>query len=77
MINDHQKDAMPQTSAERVAEMKRRAQGFAEPMFSMINDIPDDNVATGIRLADFLPSPWDNADGLVTLAGDAAHAMTM
>lgn len=58
--------------------MKKRAPGFAEPLLSMIMDIPDDNTtATGLRLADFPCTPWDNRNGLVTLVGDAAHAMTM
>lgn len=79
MVQDADKDAIPKTSPERVAEMKRRAQGFAEPMLSMIMDIPDDSTsATGLPLADFPPvEPFDNMDGLVTLAGDSAHAMTM
>lgn len=78
MVDDVEKDAIPKTSAERVAEMKRRAQGFAEPMLSMVMDIPDDSTsATGLRLADFPCEPWDNMNGLVTLAGDSAHAMTM
>jgi 2-polyprenyl-6-methoxyphenol hydroxylase-like FAD-dependent oxidoreductase len=78
MINDEEKDAIPKTSPERVAEMKRRAQGFAEPLLSMIMDIPDDSPSTtGMRLADFPCESWDNMNGLVTLAGDSAHAMTM
>jgi hypothetical protein len=59
-------------------QIKKRAAGFCEPMRSMIANIPPDNpTATCLRLADFPASPWDNANGLVTLAGDAAHAMTM
>lgn len=58
--------------------MKQRAEGFAEPLLSMIMDIPDDSTtATGLRLADFPCMPWDNTNGSITLAGDAAHAMTM
>lgn len=78
MVNDTEKDAIPKTSPERVAEMKRRATGFAEPLLSMIMNIPDDSMsATGLRLADFPCEPWNNVNGLVTLAGDSAHAMTM
>lgn len=78
MVNDLKKNAIPKTSSERVAEMKRRAKGFAEPLLSMIMDIPDDSsIATGLRLADILYEPWDNENGLVTMAGDSAHAMTM
>ncbi|TVY82359.1 putative FAD-dependent monooxygenase [Lachnellula suecica] len=78
MVNDPEQDKIPRDPHERVAEMKRRAQGFAEPMLSMIMDIPDDSTtATGLPLADFPTTPWDNLHGTVTLAGDAAHAMTM
>ena len=78
MVNDLGKDAVPRDSINRIAEMKRRAQGFAEPLLSMIMDIPDDSLAsTGLRLADFPAIPWDNCNGLVTTAGDSAHAMPM
>jgi 2-polyprenyl-6-methoxyphenol hydroxylase-like FAD-dependent oxidoreductase len=78
MVADLEKDAIPKTPRERVAEMKRRAQGLAEPLLSMIIDIPDDSMSiTGLRLADFPCVPWDSTHGLVTLAGDSAHAMTM
>jgi len=78
MVKDSEKDTIPRDPRERVAEMKRRATGFAEPLLSMIMDIPDDNTtATGLRLADFPTTPWDNLNGTVTLAGDSAHAMTM
>ncbi|KAH6671677.1 hypothetical protein B0J14DRAFT_594172 [Halenospora varia] len=77
-VKDSEKDAIPRTSAERIAAMKQRAEGFAEPLLSMIMDIPDDSTtATGLRLADFPCMPWDNTNGSITLAGDAAHAMTM
>jgi len=66
------------SSPELIAEMKQRISGFAEPMFSMINNFPDDSTtAIGLQLADFPPVPWDNHKGIVTLAGDAAHTMTM
>ena len=78
LVHDPEKDAIPKTSPERVSEMKRRAQGFAEPMLSMLMDIPDDSTsATGLPLSDFPTVPWDNCGGVVTLAGDSAHAMTM
>jgi 2-polyprenyl-6-methoxyphenol hydroxylase-like FAD-dependent oxidoreductase len=77
IVNDPEKDAMPDPDG-LIAEVKRRAQGFAEPLLSMIMDIPDDSTQMrGLRLADFPTEPWDNANGMVTLAGDSAHAMTM
>jgi 2-polyprenyl-6-methoxyphenol hydroxylase-like FAD-dependent oxidoreductase len=78
MANDLSNDTIPRDPAARIAEMKRRAQGFSEPLLSMIMDIPDDSLtSTGLRLADFPAIPWDNCNGLVTMAGDSAHAMTM
>lgn len=78
MVNDPEKDTIPRDPLERIAELKRRAKGFAEPLLSMIMDVPDDNTtATGLRLADFPTLPWDNQHGTVTLAGDSAHSMTM
>ncbi|KAH8646774.1 hypothetical protein BX600DRAFT_155724 [Xylariales sp. PMI_506] len=71
-------DAIPETSRERIAMMKRRAEGFAEPLRSIVMDIPDDlEKTTPLKLGDFPCRDWDNHGGLVTLAGDAAHAMTM
>jgi len=77
MVKDLEKDTIPRDPREKVAEMKRRAKGFAEPLLGMVMDIPDDSTATGLRLADFPTVPWDNSHGTVTLAGDSAHSMTM
>ncbi|TAQ89502.1 hypothetical protein B7494_g2158 [Chlorociboria aeruginascens] len=77
IVKDPEKDIIPTDDRGKVAEMKKRAQGFAEPLLSMVMDIPDDSHATGLHLADFPCIPWNNLDGRVTLAGDSAHAMTM
>ncbi|EXJ93752.1 hypothetical protein A1O1_02145 [Capronia coronata CBS 617.96] len=78
LAKDPVKDAIPETHAERIAVMKKRAANFGEPLRSAVFDIPDDlGFTTRLQLADFPPEPWDNFDGRVTLAGDAAHAMTM
>ena len=77
-MKDPVKDAIPKTNPERIAMMKRRAKGFAEPLRSIVMDIPDDlDFTTPLRLGDFPCRRWDNRDGRVTLAGDSAHAMTM
>lgn len=58
--------------------MKKRANDYAEPLRSIVLDIPDDlDITTPLRLADFPCRDWDNHGGRVTLAGDSAHAMTM
>ncbi|KAL4898682.1 hypothetical protein BDV59DRAFT_197562 [Aspergillus ambiguus] len=81
LIHDEAKDAIPPTSRERIQLMKERAEGFAEPLRSIVMDIPDEEaLTTPLRLGDYVPDidrKWDNLRGKVTLAGDAAHAMTM
>jgi hypothetical protein len=58
-----------------IADIKKRAEGFAEPMFSLINNIDENLPATRIHLADWIPVPY-NGQGRVALAGDAAGPMT-
>ncbi|KAK6205747.1 hypothetical protein LQW54_008231 [Pestalotiopsis sp. IQ-011] len=78
VMKDAVADAIPQTNAERIVMMKERAKDFAEPLRSIVMDIPDDlDYTTPLRLGDFPCRDWDNRNGRVTLAGDAAHAMTM
>ncbi|KAJ4226930.1 hypothetical protein NW757_014235 [Fusarium falciforme] len=74
--NDHGEECLPPDHRGRVKLMKQNAQAFAEPLRSIITDIPDDLDTVRIRVADYPCRPWQN-DGIVTLAGDAAHAMTM
>jgi 2-polyprenyl-6-methoxyphenol hydroxylase-like FAD-dependent oxidoreductase len=77
-MKDPVADAIPKTNSERIAMMKERAKDFAEPLRSIVMDIPDDmDYTTPLRLGDFPCRDWDNRNGRVTLAGDAAHAMTM
>lgn len=76
-FNDAEKDEIPQTNRLRVANMKERAQGFAGPIRRLFDGIPDDiEPVTVITLADFPVLDWLSHSN-VTLAGDAAHAMTM
>lgn len=81
LVRDEAAGALPPSSTGCVALMKRRAATFAEPLRGMIMDIPDDADAKPLRIRDFVPPPegWrgGDLDGRVTLAGDAAHAMTM
>ncbi|KAI0836252.1 FAD/NAD(P)-binding domain-containing protein [Hypoxylon sp. FL0890] len=78
IVKDPISDDIPETNRERIEVMKQRASSFAEPLRSIVMDIPDDlNFTTAIRLADYPSRKWDNRGGFVTLAGDSAHAMTM
>lgn len=70
-------DEAASNDAARLANMKRRASGFAVFLQSAINNIPEGTSVTEIKLADWECLDWDNQGGRVTLAGDAAHAMTM
>ncbi|RFU28012.1 hypothetical protein B7463_g8318, partial [Scytalidium lignicola] len=63
-------------SAGRLAELKQKASVMCEPFRSAALWMPDDTNVTYDRMAYWVPVPWDNHDGRVTLAGDAAHPMT-
>lgn len=78
IMKDPVADRIPKTNPERIAMMKERAKGFSEPLRSIVMDIPENmDHTTPLRLGDFPCRDWDNRSGRVTLAGDAAHAMTM
>ncbi|KAL5001015.1 hypothetical protein BDV10DRAFT_192501 [Aspergillus recurvatus] len=68
------------SNAQRLAQAKQFAQLFTDPWKSAFEWLPDDQGVWYMSLTDFDPGldehRWDNHDGRVTLAGDAAHAMT-
>ncbi|KAG8168094.1 hypothetical protein KVR01_003783 [Diaporthe batatas] len=70
-------DEVKHTQAERLKEMKRRAEVFHENLRGTIQSMPEDTNCVEIVLQDWPCLDWDNHGGRVTLAGDAAHAMTM
>ncbi len=70
-------DEVASTDEGRLANMKRRADRFTPFLRKVVQDIPQGTPVTEITLADWECLDWDNRDGRVTLAGDAAHAMTM
>lgn len=70
-------DEVAATDQARLENMKRRANGFVPFLQHAVNEIPDGTAVTEIKLADWECLDWDNNGGRVTLAGDAAHAMTM
>ncbi|ERF73234.1 hypothetical protein EPUS_03075 [Endocarpon pusillum Z07020] len=59
-----------------LSDMKERATQFAHPFKQIVLSIPDDTVCSHNRLSYWPTEPWDNRNGTVTLAGDAAHPMT-
>jgi 2-polyprenyl-6-methoxyphenol hydroxylase-like FAD-dependent oxidoreductase len=70
-------DEVPATDQARLQNMQRRAAGFVPFLQRAVNKIPDGTPVTEIKLADWECLDWENSGGRVTLAGDAAHAMTM
>lgn len=72
---------VPDTSAGRAEEIKRRAAEFHPILRDAVSLVTASEKAASsaqeIILQDWPCLPWDNHGGLVTLTGDAAHAMTM
>ncbi|KAM0264119.1 hypothetical protein ACHAQJ_000864 [Trichoderma viride] len=64
------------SNAERVRILKSLADEFAEPRRSALKWLPDDLEVPDDSIKMWSPSPWDNHGGRVTLAGDAAHAIS-
>ncbi|KAI1129208.1 hypothetical protein F5Y10DRAFT_158928 [Nemania abortiva] len=72
-------DGVPATNSERLVKMKemvRRGTGFHAVLRRAVEGLPDDTHVLEIKLADWPTMKWEG-NGLVTLLGDAAHAMTM
>ncbi|KAL4950094.1 hypothetical protein BDW69DRAFT_172860 [Aspergillus filifer] len=68
------------TNAQRLQQAKEFSKHFVDPWRSAYSWLPDDQEVWYMSLTDFDPGAeghqWDTHDGRVTLAGDAAHAMT-
>ncbi|KAL3483464.1 hypothetical protein BJX62DRAFT_249460 [Aspergillus germanicus] len=70
-------DEVAESDEGRLANMKKRAAGFAPFLLEAVQRIPEGTPVLEITLADWECLLWDNRGGRVTLAGDAAHAMVM
>ncbi|KAL6365704.1 hypothetical protein LRP88_01705 [Fusarium phalaenopsidis] len=70
-------DEVGVTDTERLANMKRRATEFNPVLRDVVHRIPEGSEVIEIVLQDWPCPHWDNHHGKITLAGDAAHAMTM
>lgn len=64
------------TNAERLAEIKKKAENQPEPFRSAVLWLPDDQIVTYDTMAYWVSKKWDSHNGRATLAGDAAHPMT-
>ncbi|KAK7427463.1 hypothetical protein QQZ08_006069 [Neonectria magnoliae] len=60
---------------ERLALIKERAAGMGEPARSAFLWLPDDTEVHKADISYWIPKPWNNHDGRMTLIGDAAHPM--
>ncbi len=56
--------------------LKAKAVNFAEPFRSANLWIPEGTRLYENKLSYWIPIPWDDHNGRITLAGDAAHPMT-
>ena len=59
-----------------LANLKAKAETFAEPFRSANLWIPEGTVVHENNLSYWIPVPWDTRRGRILLAGDAAHPMT-
>lgn len=71
-----EKEPVHLTGDDILKDLKERGEVFTEPIRSMFRGIADGTKAWHNRLSSWMPVPWDNRGGKVTLAGDAAHPMT-
>jgi hypothetical protein len=62
-------------NAGRMAALKLKSTHMAEPWRSAFHWIPDGTPTPCDKNYYWVPVPWDNHNGRVTLAGDAAHPM--
>ena len=64
------------TQEEIHKEWYERGKTFEEPFKAMFLDTPKDTTIWHNRLSYWPTRHWDSRNGLLTLAGDAAHPMT-
>ncbi|KAM0432843.1 hypothetical protein ACHAPT_004545 [Fusarium lateritium] len=60
---------------ERLALLKERAAGMGEPARSAFLWLPEDTEVHKADISYWVPKPWNNHGGRMTLIGDAAHPM--
>ncbi|EXJ74668.1 uncharacterized protein A1O5_01361 [Cladophialophora psammophila CBS 110553] len=63
------------TYSERLALIKSNAKDFGEPARSAFMWLPDDTEVHKADISYWISQPWNNHQGRMTLAGDAAHPM--
>lgn len=76
LAKDYGED-IPESNSERISMIKRLTTGFHPDLYNIMQGIPETSPTLHLVLQDWPCRDWDNHDGRVTLAGDAAHAMVM
>lgn len=56
--------------------LKKKAATFAEPFRSANLWVPEGTTIRENNLSYWIPTPWDDRNARISLAGDAAHPMT-
>ncbi|KAF8853187.1 FAD/NAD(P)-binding domain-containing protein [Acephala macrosclerotiorum] len=62
-------------NGEIVERVRSKSVSLAEPWRSSFSEVEDDTKVFNDRLYYWIPQPWDNHGGRITLAGDAEHPM--
>ncbi|KAF2103127.1 FAD/NAD(P)-binding domain-containing protein, partial [Rhizodiscina lignyota] len=65
-----------QSNANRLSVLRSLADNFAEPRRSALKWMPEDQEVPNDSIRVWVPTEWDNHEGRITLAGDAAHAIS-
>jgi hypothetical protein len=63
------------SNEERIARVKSAANELSEPFRSANLWIPDDTIINIDPIAYWVPIPFENHQGRITLCGDAAHPL--
>ncbi|KAK6368447.1 hypothetical protein LTR64_006601 [Lithohypha guttulata] len=70
-------DEVPTGNMDRIRKLRSMVSQFEESLRVAVENVSEDTEIKEIRLQDWPTRPWLNHGGLVTLAGDSGHAMTM
>lgn len=63
------------TNEDIIERVRSKVVSCADPWRSSFLEMADDTKVFNDRLYYWIPKPWDNQGGRITLAGDAAHPM--
>lgn len=70
-------DDIPDSNTDRLQTMRSLSSNFAPTLRTLVEIIPLETQIQAFTISDWPTTRWPNHNGRITLAGDAAHAMTM